>query len=193
MTQENGVVAYASRSLTKAERKYSTTELECLAVLWAIEKFRCYLEGYYFEVVTDHASLIWLDNLKEPSGRLSRWAVRLQQYDFKIIHRKGKEHEAPDALSRDPLLYQGESVDLITVEAESSDAWYEKMKSSIASDPDSYPAWRVEGNQVFKQVTGTDGLPAWNRLVPKELRENVLKECHDSPLAGHGGGAKTLD
>lgn len=193
LTQEDGVIAYASRSLTKAERKYSTTELECLAVLWAIEKFRCYLEGYYFEVITDHASLIWLDNLKEPCGRLSRWAVRLQQYDFKVIHRKGKEHEAPDALSRDPLLYEGESVDLITVEVESSDEWYEKMKSSIQDDPEGYPAWKVEGSQVFKLVTDCNGLPTWNRLVPKELRDTVLKECHDSPLAGHGGFAKTFD
>ena len=132
----------------------------------------CYLEGYHFKVVTDHASLLWLDNLKEPCGRLSRWAVRLQQYDFEIIHRKGKEHEAPDALSREPLAYDGESVDLITVIEEVKDEWYVKMRNSIKGDPDRFPGWRVIEGQVFKLVADSNGEPRWNRLVPRELRHS---------------------
>ena len=100
ISQEGRVIAYASRSLTENERRYFTTELECLAVLWAIDKFRCDLEGYKFKVITDHSALKWLHNLKDPKGRLGRWALALQSYNFEIIHRKGKEHQAPDALSR---------------------------------------------------------------------------------------------
>lgn len=65
-------ICYLSRSLTVSERKLTTTERELLAVLWAIEKLRCYLEGSKFYVVTDHYSLKWLANLKNPQGRLGR-------------------------------------------------------------------------------------------------------------------------
>ena len=61
-------MTYASRSLTKCEKEYSTTEQECLTVLWAVEKF---LKGTEFVVVTDLHSLVWLYNLKDPQGRIA--------------------------------------------------------------------------------------------------------------------------
>ena len=84
------VVASFSKKLTKAERKYTVTERECLAILKSVEKFRPYIDLQHFNVITDHCSLLWLLNLKDPSGRLSRWALKLQQYSFNIEHRKGK-------------------------------------------------------------------------------------------------------
>lgn len=187
------VIAYASRSLNKAERNYSATELECLCVLWAIEKFRCYVEGYHFTNVTDHSSLRWLDNLKDSVGRLGRWAVRLQQYSYKIVHRKGKDNEAPDALSRAPLQVDAPEVDLISVEDPVEDSWY-KMLDNIIQNPVAYPRWRVEGLQVFKKIfTGYSPEATWVRLVPKEKRKDVLKECHDAPLSGHFGFYKTFN
>lgn len=106
MTQAQGgkevVIAFASRLLTEAERNYSTTEKECLALVWAVRKFKPYLEGYHFTAITDHVALSWLMKLHEPSGRLARWVMELQQYDFSIKYRKGTLNRVADALSRQP-------------------------------------------------------------------------------------------
>jgi len=84
------VISYASRSLQATEKNYSVTERECLAIVWAIEYFHPYLLGKKFEVITDHSALQWFRTIKQPSGRLARWAMKLQHYNFDIKHRSGK-------------------------------------------------------------------------------------------------------
>ena len=74
---EEHPIVYIHRVLTSAERNYSTTENECLALIWSIKKLRPYLEGSSFRAITDHSALRWLQNLREPSGRLARWALSL--------------------------------------------------------------------------------------------------------------------
>lgn len=73
------VIAYASRTLNKAECNYSATELECLVVVWGIRKMKSYLEDYKFTVVTDHQALKSLQRIESPTGRLRRWIFKLQQ------------------------------------------------------------------------------------------------------------------
>ncbi|GBC18044.2 hypothetical protein GLOIN_2v1843776 [Rhizophagus irregularis DAOM 181602=DAOM 197198] len=94
------VVAYASRSLNKHEQNYAITDLECLAIVWAINYFQHYLGLLPFSVVTDHSALKWLQTSKIPTGRRARWIMQLQQYDFTIQHRAGKANANADALSR---------------------------------------------------------------------------------------------
>ncbi|GET54545.1 retroviral-like aspartic protease 1 [Rhizophagus irregularis DAOM 181602=DAOM 197198] len=95
------VISYASRSLVNAEKRYPITELECLAVFWGIKYFHKYLFGRKFKVITDHAALKgFISTSKVPKGRRGRWMMELQQYDFEIIHRPGKENKNADAMSR---------------------------------------------------------------------------------------------
>ena len=94
------VLAYGGRELTVTEKRYSTTEREALAVVDGIKRYQPYLSGKRFFVHTDHGSLSWLMKVRDPTGRLARWALQLQQYDFEIIHRAGTLNGNADALSR---------------------------------------------------------------------------------------------
>ncbi|POM58645.1 LOW QUALITY PROTEIN: Hypothetical protein PHPALM_36685 [Phytophthora palmivora] len=93
-------VAYASRVNNTTVANYCVSELECLAVVWAVKLFRLHLYGRKFTVVTDHVALRWLMEAKELAGRLQRWALALQEYDFDIIYRPGTENRVADALFR---------------------------------------------------------------------------------------------
>ena len=96
------VIAYASRTLTKPERQYCTTRKEMLALVWGIRQFRPYLYGQAFQARTDHNSLKWLHNFREPEGQVARWLAILSEYNFQVIHRPGAQHKNADALSRSP-------------------------------------------------------------------------------------------
>lgn len=72
-------IVYISRALIHAEKNYSTTVKECLAVVWVIKKMRPYLKGYVFTVITDHSFLKWLFKIAKPSGRVVHWIMELQQ------------------------------------------------------------------------------------------------------------------
>ena len=94
------VIAYASRVLSKAEKQYCATRREILALVWAVKCFRPYLWGRRFIIRTDHNSLRWLQNFKDPQGQIARWLEILAEYDFTIQHRPGLKHSNADALSR---------------------------------------------------------------------------------------------
>lgn len=126
------VISYLSRFLTRQKPNFSTTEKECLAVLWSIEKLRPYLDGVLFAVVTGHYSFVWLHNLKDPTERLARWAVCLQQYDLKVVHRQVKDHVVPDTLSRSVSEIDG-------ILKEVDDSWYRGMLQKVAEEPLKYP------------------------------------------------------
>ena len=100
-------VAYASRSLNQAERNYGITELETLAVVWAVTHFRAYLYGNKVTVYTDHTAVKAVLKAPNPSGTHARWWTRvygsgIQEVD--IVYRPGKQCANADALSRSPLV-----------------------------------------------------------------------------------------
>ena len=190
------VVAYASRAFSAAEKKYCTTEQECLAVVWGIGKFKYYLEGYQFEVVTDHQCLRWLAELKKPSGRLSRWAVDLQQYDFTVRYRTGAMNTLADSLSRHPLPPRlDESVEYFASDTIPRDEWYEAMWRIAEENKSNHQGSVVRGQHLYRRLPhgiDEDGTQAWKLCVGKADRVRVLKEVHDAPEAGHLGMRKTV-
>ena len=93
-------VAFASRSLKKAERNYSTTDKEGLAVVWAVKLYRPYILGSKFTVITDHNALKALKEKVQLDGRLAQWADFLMEFDFDVVYRPGKENLVADNLSR---------------------------------------------------------------------------------------------
>jgi hypothetical protein len=94
------VVAYASKGLTMAQRKFHPMEGECYALIWGIMHFRQYLHRNHFTLRTDHKPLEWLATVSDAHGRRSRWIDMLQDFSFKILHRPGLRHTNADALSR---------------------------------------------------------------------------------------------
>ena len=180
-------IAYASKTMNSAQKNYSVTEQECLAVLFGIEKFRPYVEGSKFRILTDHHSLLWLRTLKNPTGRLCRWAISLAQYDFTIEHRKGSLNVVADAASR---------INVVEVPQQTFDPWYNDLRTKISTFPEKYPSFRIKEQKIFRCVNtpnfaGTNN-SHWKLLLPKELRKQALLECHDEPLASHLGTFKTL-
>ena len=93
----------ASRALNQAEKSYPATKLECLAIVWAVAKFRPYLMAMPFEVYTDHYALQWLKTMRTWSALLHRWSAALEEYDFTVHHRPGKVQTLVDGLSRLPV------------------------------------------------------------------------------------------
>ena len=101
------VLGYFSRSLSKAEKNYCVTRKELLALIAATEHFNYFLYGQKFVIRTDHSALQWLMSFRNVQGQLARWLQKLQQYDFDVIHRAGKNHLNADALSHQPCLLSG--------------------------------------------------------------------------------------
>ena len=93
-------VAYAGRSLNKAEKNYSVTHRELLAIVWACEHFKVYLQDEEFDLYTDHSALSYINKQKHLNQRLARWQLFLQQFNFVPHYIKGKLNVIPDALSR---------------------------------------------------------------------------------------------
>ena len=94
------VIAYASKCCNDAESKYGSSKGEFLAVVYGCQKFRHYLSGAKFTIVTDHAALQYLTGTRHGSHQVARWAMLLSDYDYHVVYRPGKSNANADGLSR---------------------------------------------------------------------------------------------
>jgi hypothetical protein len=207
---------FASRSFRPAETRYSVSEKECLAVLWAIEKFRGFVEYSRFVVETDHQALSWLSKIKEPSGRLARWFMTLQMYDFEVRYKPGDSPNmrGADALSRIPSLLFVETEDVIyrpemISEQRKDESLYEIISYINGSLQPvnkleearlrvlSEKSFLAEDGLLMRYV-GPQGKPwedeslYWRVWVPYSLKQKVMTIFHDTKTAGHLGIRKTF-
>lgn len=191
-------IEYFSKKLNTAQKNYSTTEKECLAVISAIKKFRQYIELMPFTVITDHSSLQWLMKQQDLSGRLARWSLKLQGYDFNIEHRKGTKNIVPDFLSRFDMeeLTINDSV-IIDLKSEAfKTEKYKKLLDTIRQNQENLPDLKIIDDFVYKRTTFYNGNlededATWKLWMPDELKMNIIIRSHENNTA-HGGVAKTL-
>ncbi|MBW0576237.1 hypothetical protein O181_115952 [Austropuccinia psidii MF-1] len=97
-----GPVCYISRQIKPTEARYGASQMECLCLVWALEKLHYYLDGSVFEVITDCNAVKSLLNMKAPNRHMLRWQIAIQEYrgNMTIIHKAGKIHKNADGLSR---------------------------------------------------------------------------------------------
>ena len=220
LEQDQRVIGYASRTLTKAEANYSVIQRECLAIVWAMKQFSHYLLGRTFQLMTDHAPLQWLAEQKM-EGLLCRWALAIQKFSFGIVYRKGTANGNADALSRrrEPesealhaaltTVYSGFTAEEIR-QAQKQEDTIQQLYSALQSKQ--HPPLRNWKRppmrryaQLWSQLVTVDGIvcrkyqpgPTSDTVVvpllPETLHQKALSMCHDSPAAGHQGTQKTLE
>ncbi|GKV13738.1 hypothetical protein SLEP1_g24722 [Rubroshorea leprosula] len=180
-------IYYVSRTMNDAQKNYTTTEKELLAVVFAFEKFRPYLILSKVIVHIDHSALKYLLAKKDAKPRLLRWILLLQEFDLEIKDRKGVENSVADHLSRldevhvecgDDQLFLDEFPDeqlcLVSLCALSSLPWYADFVNYL--------------EPLLYKICG-DGMI--RRCVPQEEVDAILSFYHDKEAGGRFGASKT--
>jgi hypothetical protein len=135
--------------------------------------------------------------MKDPAGKLARWSVKLNQFSFDLVHRKGKLNVVPDALSRLPAEIAAVDIDsFLGVNLNDLDESYTRLRDNIIANPQRNPSWKVENGFVYRFVPNKivlpGNVPEWKLLVPRNQRTKILESCHDAPTSAHFGYYKTL-
>nr|GFA38243.1 reverse transcriptase domain-containing protein [Tanacetum cinerariifolium] len=177
-------IHYASKTKTEAESKYTITEKEMLAVVYAFEKFRSYLILNKSIVYTDHSALKYLFQKKDSKARLLRWVLLLQEFTFKVIDTKVAKNLAADHLSRLENPHQNvldpkeinesfplETLNMVSTCGFQSTPWF--------ADFANYHAWNFIVKGMSSQLE--------KRCVSGQEAVDILKACHSGPTGGHHG------
>ncbi|XP_053395664.1 uncharacterized protein K02A2.6-like [Mercenaria mercenaria] len=208
-------IAFALRSLNKAEKNYSQIDKEALSLFWGIKKFNSYLYGRRFTLVTDHKPLLSIFSPSKgisatTAARLQRYALFLSGYQYDIVYRYTKQHGNCDSLSRLPLetsnVLEADETDVFfskqldTLPVSSDQVALETKRDRILSNVLEYvakgkPMNSYEMSAVYQpfmnrqsQISVHQGCLMWGLrvIIPYSLRNSVLQELH----CGHLGIVK---
>ena len=214
------VVAYASRTLSKAERNYATTVLEGQAIMWATKYFRHYIYGNHFTVLTDHKPLTTLTTKESDNAQLRKISMHIQQYGDKITinYREGKQNVVADALSRAPvseilMIKRNLQRTFLNVEKDKWKTWIEAQRndtelSNIIDYIEKQELPEDEADKVIALAANCDVIEGmlirsvvnskrnefmYQIMVPKTLITQVLEDNHNQLTAGHMGIRRTYE
>jgi hypothetical protein len=195
-------IYYSSRSLNKAERNYTVTERELLAVVWALKNFYTYVGGTSFTVYTDHAALQYLDTIRKTqylNGRLQRWIQFIDQFQVTLKYIKGDDNSVADYLSRYPDVLPEDAPIVGFIDAVDSMVLTEIKQLQQVDETLTVPR-----DKALKNIDGyfyNDGIlyrqttvkkVARDLLViPQPLRHDILRVFHDDKLLGAHTGIQT--
>ncbi|KAL6726387.1 hypothetical protein Aduo_008362 [Ancylostoma duodenale] len=207
-------IYFASKKLSKAERNYHITDLEALAVVFAVNKFHFFIYGFKTVVKTDHKPLTSLFKQTNVSARVLRWALLLQKYKLDVQYVAGKANAVADALSRGTaaeeeseqvLCSENEMIVGRTIVEESE--WLKELREDdefrelIAALEVGRTDLEVKMPRSNKKLLSADFTidegylkmvreDTMVKIVPKSKREKVVKEAHEGALTGHFSARK---
>lgn len=193
-------VHYYSRQTTEDEKKYHSFELELLAIVCSLQKFRLYLLGSPFKIITDCNAVRYALTKKEIIPRVARWVLSTQEFSYDIVHREGSRMQHVDALSRNPVpsgeKSESEMILSITeadwlLAVQLQDPKLQQIKSILESgdidnNKDIFDKYELLGSKIYRRTTRGR---RW--VVPKKCIWQIIKCNHDD--LGHFSVDKTVE
>ncbi|RVW19522.1 Retrovirus-related Pol polyprotein from transposon opus [Vitis vinifera] len=171
------VIYYASKTLNEAQRNYTTTEKELLAVVFALDKFRAYLVGSFIIVFTNHSALKYLLAKQDAKARLIRWILLLQEFNLQIRDKKGVENMVADHLSRLAIAHNSHVLPI-------NDDFPDESLMLLGNTPwYAYIANYLVTGEVPNQII--------RKCVLEEKQQGIPSHCHESACGGHFASQKT--
>ncbi|GFX23987.1 transposon Tf2-11 polyprotein [Trichonephila clavipes] len=178
-------IYYMSRKTSETDRKYTSYELEVLAIIEALKKFKVYILGMSFKIITDCNAFTKTMSKKDLNTRIARWALNLQDYDYTILHRSGSQMAHVDALSRIQIL-TNQCTDSIVhriKESQELDPHILSIKALLQNGP--FDNYCIKHNVLYKFIDGAEAL-----VIPDEMQHHFIKNAHDK---GHFSVKRTLE
>ncbi|RVW34716.1 Transposon Ty3-G Gag-Pol polyprotein [Vitis vinifera] len=201
------VIYYASKTLNEAQRNYTTTEKELLAVVFALDKFRAYLVGSFIIVFTDHSALKYLLTKQDAKARLIRWILLLQEFDLQIKDKKEVENVVADHLSRLVIAHNSHPLPINDDFPKESlmflvkTLWYAHIANYLVTGE--IPSeWNAQDRKhffakihayyweepfLFKYCADQ----IIRKCVPEDEQQGILSHCHENACGGHFASQKT--